>query len=194
MVIKVDIDGVLRDLVSGICDVYNSTFDQDVKPTDITDYSINKFFPLVKEKFNMLPTDFFFVNKGEEVFKNKALPFDKVKKDMQRLIDEGHEVVICSWQFTHRNRVATLEWLENWKIPFSDICFTKNKWLIGSDVIIDDNPAFLSDPMENGHKIIVTQPYNTDYDEEGVIRVNSFTEAVDIILSNYLVYLETEKE
>lgn len=64
MVIKVDIDGVLRDLVSGICDVYNSTFDQDVKPTDITDYSINKFFPLVKEKFNMLPTDFFFVNKG----------------------------------------------------------------------------------------------------------------------------------
>ena len=48
--------------------------------------------------------------------------------------------------------------------------------------------------MEKGYKIIVTQPYNADYDEEGVIRVNSFTEAVDLILSNYLVYLETEKE
>lgn len=90
--------------------------------------------------------------------------------------------------------MATLEWLENWKIPFSDICFTKNKWLIGSDVIIDDNPAFLSDPMENAIKIIVTQPYNTDYNDEGVIRVNSFSEAVDDILANKFVYLGAEKE
>lgn len=194
MIIKVDIDGVLRDLVSAICDVYNNTFDQDVKPSDVTDYSINEFFPLIKEKFNILPTDFFFINKGEAVFKNLALPFPKVKKDMQRLIDEGHQIVICSWQFTHRNRVATLEWLERWKIPFSDICFTKNKWLVGGDVIIDDNPAFLSDPMENAIKIIVTQPYNTDYNDEGVIRVNSFSEAVDAILANKFVYLGAEKE
>lgn len=186
MIIKVDVDGVLRNLVQGICSVYNDVFFENVSPEDITDYDIDLSFPLVEKVLKKKPRHFFFNERAEDVFRYRSTALDNVKEALELLLEAGHQVVICSWQFSHTNRVATLEWLNDWDIPFSDICFTKDKWLINGDYIIDDNPEFLSDSREKANKLLVSQPYNMKFSAPDVIRCDNLLDAVSKILGKEL--------
>ena len=64
MIIKIDVDGVIRDIISAICLEYNKEFGEDIKPSDVVEYNINGFFPLVSEKHGINPSDYYFLNKG----------------------------------------------------------------------------------------------------------------------------------
>ena len=61
----------------------------------------------------------------------------------------GHKIIITTWQFTLMNKVNTLYFLSLNDIPYDDICFTKDTWLIKADWIIDDNPEFIYNEKEN---------------------------------------------
>ena len=51
-----------------------------------------------------------------------------------------------------------------------------DKWLIGSDIIIDDNPEFLMDKREKSKiKMLIDQPYNK---ECAIKRYTNIMEAV----------------
>lgn len=182
MIVKIDVDGVIRDIFTRMCEIYNDMFNTNLKPSDIYDYDVEKVFPKIKQTFNMDASYFFFDANSEEIF-FKSKPYLDAKTSIERLINEGHHVVIATWQKTDKNKTDTLNFLKKYKIPYHDICFTRDKWMIKSDVIIDDNPEFILDERDESDRIMINMPFNINTDFSG-IRVNNLKEAVDLLLNN----------
>ena len=137
MTIKIDMDGVIRDIIPTMLKIYNEECDGQLTANDIIDYNVNTSFPNVITKKNKLATDFFFVDKAEDIFRYSPM-CNGAKEAINMLHRAGHKIVICTWQFTHEAKVYTLEFLKANEIYYDDICFTKEKDLIKSDVIVDD--------------------------------------------------------
>ena len=179
MIIKVDIDGVLRNMNAMLVHLYNQKFKTNLTVEDIIDYDVSKSFPLFEIETQFTATEYFFkVRSTDTLFMSK--PYEGVREAMQKLKDNGHKIVIATWQFSLKNKQCTLEWLKEYQIPYDDICFTKDKWMIQGDIIIDDNPEFILNEKETAYKYLVDQPYNQECNFEGS-RVKSLSEAVDLI-------------
>lgn len=192
MVIKIDVDGVIRDITSAMCYIYNTEFAEDdimkYTPDDITDYDINKHFPLISEKENVLPTDYFFRTRSEQVFKTLSEPFKYVRKAIDMLRNNGNKVVIVTWQYGIDNIRHTVDFFDLYDIGFDDICFTKDKWRVRGDYLIDDNPSFLLEQKDMSKKIVIDAPYNR-YLEDAFPRFNSLYDA-----ARYLIVFQKRNE
>ena len=172
-------DGVLRNMNARMIELYNQKFKTNLTIEDITDYDVSKSFPLFEMRGNMTAKDYFFKVRSLDCFL-LSKPYEGVKEAMQKLKDNGHKIVIVTWQFSIKNKSYTLEWLEENHIPYDDICFTKDKWMIQGDVLIDDNPEFILDEREKSYKYLIQQPYNQECNFEGS-KVRSFKAAVELI-------------
>ena len=180
MIIKVDIDGVLRNMNDMLLHLYNQKFKTNLTVEDLTDYDVSKSFPLFEMRGKTTAIDFFFHKNAEKVF-YLSEPYEGVEDAMQKLKDNGHKIVIVTWQFSNINKKLTLDWLDALSIPYDDICFTKDKWMIQGDILIDDNPEFILNEKDMSFKYLVDQPYNQECNFEGC-RVKSLKEAVDLIV------------
>ncbi|GAB6393213.1 MAG: 5 nucleotidase, deoxy, cytosolic type C [Treponematales bacterium] len=59
-------------------------------------------------------------------------------------------------KYSHKTTVIqTVDWLDNYDIPYWDICFMKDKGAVGAHVYIDDAPANITALREAGHNTIV---------------------------------------
>lgn len=182
MVIKIDVDGVIRDILTPICDIYNNACGMSMTIDDIKEYDVNNIFTKLYDKFTMKPSDYFFNYMSDDVFLNKALPLKGASEAIKRLRENGNKVVIVTYQETLKNKLLTLEFLDKFGIEYDDICFTKDKYLIKGDVLIEDNPHFLMDERDECLRICVDYPYNRHV---RLMRVESLSEAVDILLDEY---------
>ena len=182
MIIKIDVDGVIRDIFTVMCKIYNEEFKENITVSDIFDYNVDKVFTKVKDTLGISAADYFFKIHSKELFL-LSKPYNNVKTAISDLKKAGHKVVIVTWQFTLTNKTNTLYFFSLNDIPYDDICFTKDKWFIKADWIIDDNPEFICNEKEIAKKILVNMPYNKDIDYDG-IRVNNLKEAVNIILKD----------
>lgn len=180
MIIKIDVDGVIRNINETMCKLYNQLFNEKITVEDIFDYNVEKVFNRIKEKIGMTAVDYFFSWEAKEVFLHSE-PYAGVREAIQKLRDAGHKVVIVTWQFNLQNKYYTLMFFEKNKIPYDDICFTRDKWMIQGDWLIDDNPEFITDEREKSRKIMIRMPYNKNCDFF-CTRANGLQEAVDIIL------------
>lgn len=180
MNIKIDIDGVIRDIITPMCDIYNGIFNTNVKPEDINEYDIEKFFPYLKEKYKWRRnSDFFFKCVAEEVFLKRAKLIKGVCDAMTLLKRAGYNITLCSYQ-EGMNKIHTLKFLDAHLVVYDDIYFGKNKHLIKGDYLIDDNPDFLK--QEPKHKrILINAPYNTHYNSV-YLKADSLLDAVKKIL------------
>ena len=147
---------------------------------DIFDYDVEKVFTKVKEFYSVSAADWFFDVNGRSLFLYSN-PYEGVAKAINKLRENGHKVVIVTWQPSLENKVNTLKFLEKNNIQYDDICFTRDKWMIESDYLIDDNPEFLLDLRDNSCKIAIDFPYNRHVNDY-VIRRYNLMEAVDFIL------------
>ena len=163
MVIKIDMDGVIRDIIPVMLEIYNSEFDENLKECNITDYNVNTSFPKFISEKGKLASDVFFVENSKKVFL-ESKPFNGVKEAIDMLHRAGHKIIICTWQITYEAKQYTLEFLERNNIYYDDICFTKEKHLIKSDIIIDDNIEFLEKDLSD-KKICISASYNKDCKE-----------------------------
>ena len=179
MTIKIDVDGVIRDMLGAMCKMYYK-FDPIVKEENITDYDVEKSFPLIKMKTGMSAHDYFFVINAEDTFYNIPTVLNGARYGIEQLMKEGHKVVIVTHQSGFYNKIYTLKFLNYYGIPYDDICFTRDKWAIEGDYIIDDNPEFLNDEREKAKKIIIDAPYNRQ--ETKYHRFYNLTQAADFIL------------
>ena len=183
--VKVDIDGVLRDMVGKCCEIYNKKYGykyDEVTIDDITDYNIAHFFEAVKLEEGVSPSYYFYTVNGQEVFLKSDMLFE-AKHAIDKLIENGFRVVIVSYQFNNLNKMSTLQWLSNNEIQYHDICFTDKKWLVMADYMIDDNPQHLFDEKETAKKILVMQPYN-NVDVGDCFVAEDIHEAVEHIISS----------
>lgn len=190
MIIKIDVDGVIRNINETMCKMYNDLFDENLTVEDMFDYDVEKVFNKVKEKLGMTAVDYFFDWSARSIFLNSE-PYAGVREAIQKLRDAGHKVVIVTWQFSLQNKYYTLLFFEKNKIPYDDICFTRDKWMIQGDWLIDDNPEFIEDERDKSKKILINMPYN-----KKVIpflkRANNLQEAVDIILKGEEIVIPME--
>ena len=181
MIVKIDMDGVIRDILTPMCDIYNHLCKENVQPKDINVYNVNEFFVKMWDEFLFKPSDHFFNYMANDVFLNKAKPYEGVREAILRLQEVGFKVVIVTWQETLKNKLLALEFLDRYNIPYDDICFTRDKYMIGGDVLIDDNPEFLDDPRDKSLKLCVEYAYNNHV--RNALKVDSLEDAVDLLLT-----------
>jgi uncharacterized HAD superfamily protein len=79
-------------------ELYNQKFKTDLTIEDITDYDVSKSFPLFEMRGNMTAKDYFFKVRSLDCFL-LSKPYEGVKEAMQKLKDNGHKIVIVTWQF-----------------------------------------------------------------------------------------------
>jgi len=59
-------------------------------------------------------------------------------------------------KYSHRTTITqTVDWLDNYDIPYWDICFLKDKGAVGAHVYIDDAPENIISLRKQGYKTIV---------------------------------------
>ena len=183
MTIKIDVDGVIRDIITAMCRIYNNKFGGKLCPDDIDNYDINTNFAEIPNRTGMTPVDYFFREHADLIFEYVSQPFEGVKESIDELRNNGHKVVIVTWQFNLDNIMHTLRFLDMHCIRYDDICFTKDKWMIKGDYLIDDNPEFIMDKRDKSKKIIVDTPYNRNVSKK-YKRVNSLKDAIVYIINN----------
>ncbi len=181
-IIKIDIDGVLRDMLSEMCYIYNRAYNTDIQPNDVKEYDVDKTFTKCKEIDNISAKYLFFDEYAYELCSYpKAI--HKARESMDLLHKLGYYIIIVSYQKGYSNKRDTLSWLDKHDIYYNSICFTDRKDLVHGNIIVDDNPEFLDMCDDNEEKILIDAPYNKNIDKYQ--RFNSLYE--------YACYLETQE-
>jgi len=176
MIIKIDVDGVIRNITKPMTELYERDFGDTISEDDFTDYDVDVVFP----KLNGKAREYFFIENGKYVFKDGATVIDGAKEAIDILHNAGHKIVIVTWQIGLANKIYTLQFLEEHGIYYDDICFTRDKDIVFGDVIIDDNPEFLENE-ENALKVCVNAPYNANYNPLNTIKVNKLFDLTEIL-------------
>ena len=184
--IKIDVDGVSRDIGGGICDVYEKETGIQKTSEDIFSYDLNESFPVIKELIanRMLDAkntnDFFFNQHSEDCFLN-ANAISDVKKSIDKIREIGYRVAICTHQPLYNGRLYTLFFLSKNDIHYDELHFTREKWRIQEDYIIDDSHEFLTDRREKARKICIDYPFNRNLSQFSFEKSNRFKNVSDEI-------------
>ena len=184
--IAIDVDGVLRNNLGIMVDLYNDKMasinhkELAMTTDDVKVFKVEESFPLLESMFFIKPSDFFFQQHAKEVFLDSPA-YDNIKECINRL-KEVADVVIVTYQKDYTNKKYALEWLQRNGIDPNGICFVRDKTLIHADALIDDNDwNFLGSHCSTG--VLVTQPYNKDVNLDElitktncrqIVRVDSF--------------------
>ena len=171
-IVKIDCDGVLRDMLPSMCTLYNDYYEDELTPDDIIDFDVDKVFTKCPN-----PYDFFFKKHADFIYLNSPV-CKKAKEAMDLLHEKGYHIIIVSTQPSFENQYYTLQWLKENDIYYDSICFTKEKGIVLGDIVIDDYPAnlFKCNELE---KILIDAPYNKD--EKRFKRFNTLFEYVETL-------------
>ena len=182
MIILVDMDDTIEQLLQAWVDGVNKKYGRSASCDDITDWNVSKAFPgLSWEEVYTVPI--------EPGFWGRVLPIPGAVEGLKALIDRGHEVYIVTATYYESVEEKMKDLLFRY-FPFlswSQVILTGRKQLIRGDVLIDDGIHNL----EGGdyRKILFTAAHNRFYDAEahGMIRVNTWEEAVEVIDKRFAV-------
>ena len=157
----IDCDEVLRSLLGNMVSLYNDAFGENLQYDDVTDFVVENSFPKIKEVTGMSASKWFFQDHSEELFA-KSSAFPGIKQDIETLQQYG-DVIIVTYQKTYKNKIDTLKWLEEHGLAPDGICFLKDKTLLHTTYLIDDNDwNFVGSNADIG--VLITAPYNVDKD------------------------------
>ncbi len=176
MVILVDMDDTIEQLLKTWLKRVNEQWGRDVKPDDIREWNMAVAYPgLTREQVYGVA--------DMPGFWKDVEPVPGAAEALKHFMDEGHEVyIVTATEISHaaeKMRDVLFRYFPFLK--WEQVIITGRKQLIRGDVLIDDGIHNL----EGGEyrKILVTAPYNRDYDAEanGMIRVHNWDEIVRII-------------
>ncbi len=165
MRIGIDCDGVLRDfipdLIEGIKTTHPEHADKILVPES---WDWETWLPFWTEDET---EKYVFEDNYLDFFGAVCPPIKESAEDWKTLKrwaeDNGHELVLVSAQRPHCEEPTT-EWLREHGFDFGEIHYTKNKWAVDVDVLIDDSPEKLNDFKEKsvvgGTAICMKQSWN----------------------------------
>ena len=163
--LAIDVDGVLRDNLQIICDIYNREFDEQKKVEDIKDFRTEISFPKIEERYGCSANKWLFQDHSKEIFLD-APQFEHVTENIEKL-KEYFSIIICTYQKTDLNKIHTIQWLTNNGIQYDSIFFAKDKTRLICDLFVDDNDwNFIGSNAQFG--VLIDAPYNTNKDIEGI--------------------------
>ncbi len=185
----IDIDEVIRALVPHMLALYNREFNDNMKLEDVKDYVVDNAFPKIMERTGESASKWFFQDHGHELFYGSEM-IDGAKSAIDVLREYG-KVIIISYQKSLENKIDTLNWLDRYGIKYDGVCFVKDKSIVHTDFLIDDNDwNFIGCNSKAG--VLVTAPYNKDVDMselkaksncEEIVRFGSLREFVSSYVS-----------
>ena len=108
--IKLDIDGVLRDCVTPLLEIYNDVHGDNVQHDDIIGWDISKFLRY-DTKYNNMFTEY-----PEHIFRDAKLYNPNTVKILKEL-QKTYDIHIVTHQFKGLEGY-TMEWLYRNKIPY----------------------------------------------------------------------------
>jgi len=87
-------------------------------------------------------------------------PIEHAPAVLRKLSNQGIRIRIITHRlflkYSHRTSITqTVDWLDNYDIPYWDICFMNDKGAVGAHVYIDDAPENISSLRKQGCKTIV---------------------------------------
>jgi len=109
---------------------------------------------------------------------------DGAAESLWRLSDAGVWIRIVTHRlyvnWGHNAAAAdTVQWLDQARIPYRDLCFVGKKRDVGADAYVDDGPHNIEALRAAGRAAIVfDQPYNTDL---GGLRASNWQEVEELI-------------
>lgn len=157
----VDIDEVLRALIPGMLRLYNEEFGDSLCMEDVKDFVVDNSFPKVMEKTGESASKWFFQDHGHELF-YRSEEIKGAKEALDTLKKYG-KVIIISYQKSVANKIDTLRWLESHEMEYDGICFVKDKSVVHTDWMVDDNDwNFIGSNATFG--ALINAPYNEDTD------------------------------
>lgn len=184
----VDIDEVLRALVPQMVKIYNAEFGSGMTVDDVHDFVVDKSFPLVLERYGESASKWFFQDHGHDLF--LCSPEIEGAREALKLLRSMGKVIIVSYQKSVENKMDTLAWLDHHKMEYDGICFVKDKTLIHTDYLIDDNDwNFIG--SNAGCAVLVSAPYNKNTNLEKMLENSNCKEAVRVeSLQDFVEYLK----
>lgn len=154
-IVKVDIDGVLRNFSQATWDVLQLEYPEKLvgeKPMN-TSWGLMDVYPMFekKELFRLI----FGSHLSEEIFYHYAQPYPGAKEFTRKLQKHGYTIILNTHQSKHV-QVPTLQWLHRERIKYHGIFMSDHldKSTIPDGVLIDDKP----DNLVEGD-IWVRRPY-----------------------------------
>lgn len=168
----VDADDTIENLLEAWVACINKTYGTHVKPCDVTDWDISKFFPNI-------PKEELFAMIDDEAFWDTVSIKENADIYLAALDQVGFDIYVCT--AASRNAIRFLyDKIIAKYLPFiswGQVIVTHKKQLINGDILVDDGVHNLFGGKYK--KILMTAPHNKDYDAKthGMIRVNNWREA-----------------
>ena len=152
--IKLDVDGVLRDCVTPLLDIYNKKHDDNVKYSEIKSWDIGQYLKKDEEYKN------YFTKYPEQIFRDSPM-YNPDTASILKSIQEKYKIHITTHQFKGLENY-TVEWLHKNNIPYDYISFAKDKNVVKGNILIDDGVHNLDGDLGEV-QICYSQPWNTEW-------------------------------
>ena len=175
LVVMFDIDDVLWHLVPKWIETINNRHGTNVQPDEVTDWEIEQFFPSLTRTQVFAPII-------EDWFWDTLQPTEDAVKILSKIHKDGHKIKLITATDYRNVTVKVNKILSLFPvITWNDITITADKQSIRGDVLVDDRPKNLIGG--DYHKILMSIPHNKAFDAKahGIDRVNTLTEAYEII-------------
>ncbi len=175
MRISIDVDGVLRDFVGKLEEVFDRVYPFTCDPANwhipVTKYDIAEFFSIGDEIH-----DFAFKDHAREIFL-EAKPYPGAMEFMDKLFRD-HTIIIATAQSNTSLIMYTTEWLDLHSIPYHEFYATLNgSKNVQADILLDDYTKNLVNFEGYGKgAICMDRPWNQDWKGH---RVYTFEEFID---------------
>ena len=174
--ILIDVDDTIENLCDAWCKRLNKIHGTNVNWWDIEQWDLSVYFPKLTRLQLFAPL-------LEDDFWKTVKPKDKAAYYMQKLINDGYEIFLCT--STHYTNVkAKFEYVIKPYFPFIEwerVIVCDKKQMIKADYLVDDGIHNLVDG--DYKKILFTAPHNKNCDVEkyGFHRADNWEQVYDII-------------
>jgi len=153
----VDLDGVVGDFYGSIRKIAAEWLNKPLDElTPEVSFGLSEWGIDVFGGYNRLHR---FAVSQRDIFRDME-PIEHAPTILRNLSNQGIRVRIITHRlflkFSHRATITqTVDWLDNYDIPYWDICFMNDKGAVGAHVYIDDAPDNINSLRKLGCKTIV---------------------------------------
>ena len=184
-IFAVDLDGVVVDYYKAIRPIAAEWLNKDV--SELTEDFSYGFAEWGLPKEGELRYDYLhrWAVKQKDIFLN-APPIPGAAYTLRRLSSQRIHIRIVTHRLyvggLHALAVAqTVQWLEKHHVPYSDLCFLKNKVSIDAHLYIDDSPTNLEAYAANGLNYLIFEN-STNRQLKGP-RAKNWDEVYDVVMA-----------
>ena len=182
MRIGIDCDGVLRDLIPDIVGLIKEKHpEHSDKILTPTSWDWEDWLPFWTEEET---EQYIFEDNYLDFFGVVCPPIQSAVEDWPKLKEwakeNGHELVLVSAQRDHCIE-PTDAWLKEYGFDFDEIHYTKDKWSVDVDVLIDDSPSklkkFKDRSVAYGTPICMNQTWNESV-QDNYMTINRLSDII----------------